>query len=399
LSADDAKAPTAAPEQPSFELLDGDRVVFLGNTLIERMQRYGYVEAALTARWPDRNITFRNLGWSGDTVWAESRGLFDSPEKGYERMIEHVGEVKPTVIFVGYGNVEAFAGKARLPAFVRQYEKLLDDLTVVSAGGARFVVIDPLPMETVAPKSVDVEGYNAAAMMYASAIQAIAARHGHRHVDMVEYVSAVNRFRASGDLVRAITTNGIHVNEFGYEHLASHIAFDLGLHDDNRIGIGFDEQWQLVGQHGCTVGAVVRVDNGVKFDLTPTRPAMVFVVVRAGAAKSSIVIRAGGRVFQPDWTTTEKNTTYSFSHHPVGVDYGTLRRAIVEKNRLYFQRWRPQNVTYIELFRKHEQGRFTEEAAVYDRLITEKEREIAELRKPITRTYELIRVKPDEQRD
>ena len=50
-----------------FELKDGDRVVFLGDTLIEREQHYGWIELMLTSRFPDRDITFRNLGWGGDT--------------------------------------------------------------------------------------------------------------------------------------------------------------------------------------------------------------------------------------------------------------------------------------------------------------------------------------------
>ena len=92
-----AKKTTAKKSQPKFELKDGDRVVFLGNTLIEREQKYGYWETMLTARYPNRNIIFRNLGWDGDTVWAESRGLFDPPAKGYQRMLEHVGRIKPDV--------------------------------------------------------------------------------------------------------------------------------------------------------------------------------------------------------------------------------------------------------------------------------------------------------------
>ena len=57
-----------AAEQSPFELKDGDRVVFLGDRLIEQAQKHGYLETALSSRWPDRKITFQNLGWSGDTV-------------------------------------------------------------------------------------------------------------------------------------------------------------------------------------------------------------------------------------------------------------------------------------------------------------------------------------------
>src|SRR5262245_23875612 len=85
-----------------FQVKDGDRVVLVGSTLIEREQRYGYWETALTSRFPDRNVTFRNLGWSGDTVWGEARIGFDldRPEHGFERLRDHVLSLKPTVIVV-----------------------------------------------------------------------------------------------------------------------------------------------------------------------------------------------------------------------------------------------------------------------------------------------------------
>src|SRR6185312_6387245 len=67
---------------PSFELVDGDRVVLIGGTLIERDQSFGYLEARLTRRYPDRSITFRNLGWSGDTVEGISRAGFGPPSDG-----------------------------------------------------------------------------------------------------------------------------------------------------------------------------------------------------------------------------------------------------------------------------------------------------------------------------
>ena len=56
-----------AQSPPPFELRNGDRVVLVGDTLIEREQHYGYLELALTTRFPDRHVTFRNIGWSADT--------------------------------------------------------------------------------------------------------------------------------------------------------------------------------------------------------------------------------------------------------------------------------------------------------------------------------------------
>src|SRR5205823_1162837 len=67
-----------------------------------------------------------------------------------------------------------------------------------------------------------------------------------------------------------------------------------------------------------------------------------------------------------------------------------LRLAIVKKNELYFNRWRPQNETYLFGFRKHEQGQNAKEVPMFDPLVAEQEVKIAELRKPLKRTSDII---------
>ena len=79
----------------------------------------------------------------------------------------------------------------------------------------------------------------------------------------------------------------------------------------------------------------------------------------------------------------------------VGSEYdqlNALRRAIVDKNRLLFYRWRPQNETYIFGFRKHEQGNNAADIPKFDPLVADKEAEINRLRVPVAHTYELTRV-------
>ena len=91
-----------------FELQDRDRVVLVGDGLIERAQRYGYLELALTTPWPDRALTVRNLGWSGDTVRGEARDHYTNPPTAYEHLIEQITTPDPTVIILGYGGALAF---------------------------------------------------------------------------------------------------------------------------------------------------------------------------------------------------------------------------------------------------------------------------------------------------
>ncbi len=64
------------------------------------------------------------------------------------------------------------------------------------------------------------------------------------------------------------------------------------------------------------------------------------------------------------------------------VQYNSaLTKKIMEKNRLFFHRWRPQNETYLFGFRKHEQGNNGVEIPQFDPLILEKDKEIAALLK------------------
>src|SRR5690242_17609570 len=108
----------AAPYKP-FDLHSGDRVVLIGDTLIEREQAYGYLEERLTVRHPADNVIFRNLGWSADTPAGASRASFDfdKPGKGFELLKESIAALQPTVVIVGYGMANSFNGEAGLPQF------------------------------------------------------------------------------------------------------------------------------------------------------------------------------------------------------------------------------------------------------------------------------------------
>ena len=84
---------TSMGREQAFELKDGDRVAFLGDTFIERMQVHNYLELRLTTAWPNRNITFRNLGWSGDTPRGVSRAGLSLQQAGREPADELVIDV------------------------------------------------------------------------------------------------------------------------------------------------------------------------------------------------------------------------------------------------------------------------------------------------------------------
>jgi len=200
------------PAQPStrpFKIEDGDRIVWIGSTLVEREQRYGHWEVALHAAYPDKQFTLRNLGWSGDTVHGDARAGFETPAKGFKDLVKLTLDLKPTIIFVSYGTNESFEGEAGLPRFEKGMLTLLDALTPANA---RIVLFSPTPFEAL-PGYLTIEqraAKNKNLEKYALAIRDIANNRNHL------FAHAFNRFqniRHPGPF----TDNGMHYTANGFE--------------------------------------------------------------------------------------------------------------------------------------------------------------------------------------
>lgn len=207
-----------AKPPPVFELKDGDVVAIIGDAFAEREQVWSFLETRLLVRWPDRTIHFRNLGWSGDTVFGHARAMFDGPAQGMERLFKAVDEVKPTVIFVCYGMSESFDGESGLPTF---REGLGDMLKNLEKPGVRIVLVSPIKHEKCPPPLPDPEAHNASLRLYVDAIRDIANQRGHRFVNLFDGMD-----NSPGE---RLTENGIHLNEWGYWVATGAIEKELGL--------------------------------------------------------------------------------------------------------------------------------------------------------------------------
>jgi hypothetical protein len=58
----------------------------------------------------------------------------------------------------------------------------------------------------------------------------------------------------------------------------------------------------------------------------------------------------------------------------------SLRQAVIAKDTLFFNRWRPHNETYLFGFRKHEQGQNAKEIPMFDPLIAQGDEAIQKLK-------------------
>src|SRR3954454_8104381 len=157
-----------AAEDAKFTLPEQPRVAFIGNTFVERDAEHGYFETRLILAFPDKDIVFSNLGWSGDTVRGEARAGFVQPIDGFNHLAKHVAELKPNLVFLNYGVNESWAGPSGLPAFDADLAKLLDSLT--KGGGTQVVLFSIMAQEHVGPLLPNPDAHNNDIRLYNEAL-------------------------------------------------------------------------------------------------------------------------------------------------------------------------------------------------------------------------------------
>ncbi len=202
----------------AFELRDGDRVVFLGDGLIEQAQYFGWVETMMTTHFPQRDVHFRNLGWNADTPAGDSRyglslvqaGRAPAGE-GWRQLQNQLELTRPSVLVVGYGMASALeGGAAGLDAFLADYRRLLRRTQEISPD-VRFVLLSPL-------QRLDADHPQTAVLKrYSEGIRQLADDFESPYVDLRGLASDA-----------ALRKDPIHLNGEGYVALAK--AIEAGLH-------------------------------------------------------------------------------------------------------------------------------------------------------------------------
>ena len=388
----------AAPPAEKFELRDGDRVAFLGNTFFEREQAHSYLETLLASRYPDRNVIFRNIAWSGDTVFGHARAAFDTPEQGFERLIKVAHDVKPTVLFISYGMGESFDGERGLSAFRQGLDRMLDRLGDLKA---RTVLVSPIRHEDLGEPYPNPSQHNQDLRRYIDVLKETADRRGFWFVDLYELLGD----GAQSTPRPPLTDNGIHLTPYGYWRAA--LAVEQGLGMPPR---GWTMTLDAAGGNATGKGVEptdVRKDGAAPVfktakELLPPPPlpagspevrlpeAYRRVLTVTGLPQGHWSLGIDGKLAATG-SAEEWAKGVEVAGGPLAEQAEKLRRVAVLKNMQFFNQWRPQNETYLFGFRRNEQGQNAKEIPQFEQPIAEKEAEMAKLRAAGPRTYRLER--------
>ena len=370
--------------QQNFSPENGDRLVLLGNALIENEQQFGFLEYKLSNFYPEKHLTFRNLGWSGDTVFGDARSYYTNPPSPYDLLISQIKATEPNWVIIGYGNVEAQKGAAGLDLFKNGMNQLLDS---VEAIGAHAILLSTIPQISAGTKDL-LALRNKAYSDYNQAIQAIAQSRKLAFVDVFDAFTTTTA-------AEFYENNGIHLNEKGYAQLAETIMNQLGLSRENP-SIVIDAATKSV-ESNVPVNKLSIPDKtrNISFQSTqnpPSYPHQANETIKVkGLKKGTYALSMDGKLVavgnRKAW-----EAGIPLAQSPGLQQTEQTLKLIREKDKIYFQQYRPQNRTYILGFRSYEQGRHKEGLAALDALILWLDDQINQTKKPINLHYQLERL-------
>lgn len=211
-------ASSVATAAPQLELKKGDKIVYIGNTLAERMQYFPHFETRLQARFPELNLTVRDLGWSADELTLRPRS------KDFEDHATRLADHAPDVIFAFFGFNESFAGKDGLPQFEKDLEQFIKDTKETKYRGKtpQLVLVSPIPHEDMHSRFLpDGKQNNENLAAYTKLMAAVAER------NEVPFADMFTAMQPAMDQDTDLTINGVHLNDAGYQEFGKQLDESL----------------------------------------------------------------------------------------------------------------------------------------------------------------------------
>ena len=244
-----------------LELKKGDHLCIVGGTFAERMQHYGWLETMIQSRFPQHELVFRNLAYSGDEIdgfrdgnkrlrsmsfgshdeWLSGNAPVPQPAKlnpdaPVSKNRFALAETKADVIFAFYGYNESFASEAGLTKFKENVEAFIKHTASQKYNGKsapKLVLFSPIAHEYINDPNLlskdAVAAANVRLKAYTEAMGAVAKANNTTFVDLFTTSHSVlhgSKLIVGGKTAVGInppgTINGVHQNDRGDWIIATH---------------------------------------------------------------------------------------------------------------------------------------------------------------------------------
>jgi lysophospholipase L1-like esterase len=411
-----------------FFIHDGDRVVFLGDSITEQRLYTTYIEAYALTRFPNWNLTFRNVGWGGDTAWLRQRAhpdetkLFAANPEAQQKMVEDsvgrglardVQPLKPTVVTIKFGMNDHAYQPFRQDIFNAYARSQTQIAKVLEADKVRVAFLTPQPIEDKRPDP-DKDVKNQSLRRFSDGLKDVAAKAGALFIDQFDpYMSIMLAERAANPQAFIGGGDAVHPGPAGHTLMAWAVLKGLGAQNlVSSAEIDMAAQ-KTVSTEACQISNLKitssgeagfdRLDNALPLPVDPKAQAALKLApvlgdlsrydlkitgLAAGAYELSIDGDVVLKASNEEWA---KGVNLTVPSNPAEKQAVEVLQEVVKKNNLYFNRWRNvQLYSFPEWARKPEiEQAKTDELARLDAQIAGSEAKINALRKPKIHHFEL----------
>ena len=415
-----------------FFLRDGDRVVFLGDSITEQRLYTTFIEAYALSRHPQWRLSFRNAGWSGDTAFFRSRchtdggALMSGEDEARQKMIDETIErglgrdvlaLKPTIVTIDFG-MNDISVRPDTNLYATYLGCLTKMATLLKGNGARVAFLTPQPVEEKVANLKDVEK-NQSLRKFSDGIREVATKTGMAYVDQFDpYMAILMRERTGNpDVFIGGGNDAVHPGAVGHTIMAWAILKSLGATPlVSRAQIDAKTQ-HVVTADACRIENLKISDGSISFDRVDDALPMPIHPKAEAALKLAPVLEDLNRYDlqitglapgnyqmsidgEPVATMTAedlvKGWNLATSAGPITRQAQELLKEISNKNDLYFKRWRSVQLAPLPDWAQSPEVeiRRMEEKAKLDQQIAESERKLDKLRLPESHRFEVKPIAP-----
>jgi lysophospholipase L1-like esterase len=406
---------------------DGDRIVFLGDSITEQRLYTTYLEAYTLARFPEMKLTFRNVGWGGDTSWLRQRShpdenaLFAANPDKQQAMVEKavkqglerdVLPLHPTLVTIDFGMNDHSYQKFRediFRAYVRSQTQLTKDL---QAAGAKVVLLTTQPIEEKR-SDPDKDERNQSLRKFSDGLKDVATRENALYVDQFDpYMAILLRERAANPPSFIGAGDAVHPGPTGHTLMAWAILKGVSAPADvSEAELSLPGGTVAAAEH-CAISNVKVADGGVSFDrLDEALPMPIDARAQAALQLAPVLadlsryqlrvtgLAVGNYEVKIDGESAARLSGEKLAEGlnlsnlpgPITAQGKKILDLVFHKNDIFFHRWRDVQILNLPSWADNPasaEGRKAELAKL-DGQISELESQIDSARKPVLHHFEV----------
>jgi len=314
----------SGPAHAAPLLQEGDRMVFLGDSITAQLWYTRFVMDYFALRYPGRKISFRNVSYSGETA-----------PQGLARIERDVLSLKPTVVSIFYGMNDGRYTRFSATNYEAYMSGMRGIIAKLQQANVRVVLLTPgcSDPDQYAPLRDSDWDYNATLGKLAAGAKELAARGPLPIFDLYALMMNVQTKAKKDHPGYAMMPDGIHPEGAGHAVIAYALLKVLGC-DEPAAGLAIDAEKGTMTPDRCTVADLQVTEKAIRFTRTDQALPTFFEGTVAEVAKYLPLMQELNQyrftvtgLNAPSWTLTVEGInvgTFSKDELAAGVDLALL---------------------------------------------------------------------------